>query len=116
MTPLMKKVTLDTNADVFGEANNLYVEVINDDTNEIAIQTPEFTEILLESNPTGIYVAEVLFSTEGRFTIRIKHNALTQTGETRISISENGSYNDIEEKIDAISDTIENTNDSISFA
>ena len=116
MTPLYKKVTLDTNADVFGEANNFFVEVINNDTNEITIQTPTFTEILLDSAPTGIYVAEVLFSTEGRFTVRIKHNSLSSSGETRISITENGSYNDIEEKIDNISDSIENKNDSISFA
>ena len=97
--PITKRVTLDTNQDIFGEELNFFIEVINESDGTHTNEFPIFTEIQLNETPTGIYITDLVFTTLGHFTIIIKHLTLEKEGLTRVIISEESEYVDLENKV-----------------
>ena len=114
--PIIKKITLDTNKDLLGEASNLYVEIINETTGMSSVSTPEFSEIQFNGQNTGIYIADLEFYETGQFSIFIKHNILDKSGYVSVVISTQKTYSDLENKMIEVGNEAEQVEESSSFA
>ena len=112
---MIKRITLDTNGDVYGVSNDLYVKIINDDENTFEILDPGFTELLIENNPTGVYVTDIDID-EGKYTILVINDIIGKQGSVRASISNATTYDDLSDNTAELSDIVENIDNSSSFS
>jgi len=112
---MIKRITLDTNADLIGQASALYIEVINDDTGILVTLTPTFTELEIESTPTGVYNADIDLS-PGKYSIFIKHDSLDKSGFIRTVVSNETTYEELGVNIFELDTLVNEQDDSISFS
>ena len=108
---MIKKITLDTNNDLYGESVNFYLEIINNETNVIITEYTVFREIMDGASPTGIYFTEVDLAT-GNYMITVKHTTINQDGSIHFIIREDG-HVELEENIMGI---IKDADDGVAFA
>ena len=112
---MTKRITLDTNGDVYGQAGNLYVKVLNDITNSFETLYPTFTELEIDSSPTGVYIADIDIEI-GKYTISIINDILSKEGIVRATISEDTTYEDLGNTTAELSDVIDGLDTSTSFS
>lgn len=115
-SPITKRVTLDTNADLIGEADNLFIEVMDELDGTVVVETPTFTEIVLNTIPTGIYIADLDFATTGKFLVEIKHSILDRSGSTSVIISADADYETLEQTVYELGVDADQVEESSSFA
>ena len=84
---MIKKITIDTNSDLFGEASNLYLEVIDNITGITTSEYPTFREVLDGVVATGIYFCEIDLE-NGNYYITVKHTTLSSSGSVHYVMSE----------------------------
>ena len=108
---MIKKITLDTNDDTYGESANFFIEIIDNETGITTTEYPAFREVMDGVAPTGIYFTEVDL-TVGNYIVIIKHNILTQNGSVHFTIEDDG-HTDLENNIMGI---IKDIDDGVAFA
>ncbi|MCK5536817.1 MAG: hypothetical protein KAI79_08315 [Bacteroidales bacterium] len=111
---MLRRITLDTNNDIYGQADNLYVKILNDETNIFELQYPTFVELEINSVPTGVYVADINIEI-GKYTISIINDVLSREGTVRATITDT-SYEDLSATTAGLSDVIDGIDTSISFS
>ena len=113
---MIKRITVDTNSDIYNEAENLYIEIINNETSAITLEYPTFTEILANDDitPTGIYSVEIDLGI-GNYYITVKHNTITKSGSVHFIVTETDEHETLENTIIETVDDMD-VDDSTSFA
>jgi len=112
-TPIIKRVSLDTNADLINEEHNLEAVLKNIETNLEIISSSIFKEIVKQGVPTGIYFSDLEFTQSGQFLVTIRHKTLAKSGSSLVTINSGASYFDLEESILGLS---VGRRDGVSFA
>ena len=112
---MIKRLTLDTNTDSYGQASNLYVKIVNDEDNTFTLQYPTFTEINIEGNPTGVYIADVDVQA-GKYTVFVINDLILKEAQTRATFTEEDDYKDLNNNIDDLNNSVDTLDPSNSFA
>ena len=108
---MIKKISLDTNADFYNEESNFYLVIVNNETNISTTEYPAFREIMDGVNPTGVYFCEVDLEI-GNYHITVKHNSIEKDGVVHVVIKED-EHLELENKIMGI---VKDTDDGVAFA
>ena len=105
---MIKKFYINTNE--YNNAQNFFVELINNSDNSISLLYPIFTEIIDKDTVTltGIYKFQLDLAL-GNYYLTVKHQTIDKTGKLHFVIKEN-KYLELETTITNLDD------DSISFA
>lgn len=111
--PIIKKVSLDTNADVTGEADNLIAIIKNLETGVEIISPSLFLEIIKEGVPTGLYFSDLEFIESGQFQVTVQHETIGKSGTSVVTINSGPTYKDLE---DTVSTLNINRRNGVSFA
>ena len=115
---MIKKITIDTNSDIYNESSNLFLEIVNNESNTVELSYPTFREILDEDNltPTGIYFCEIDLA-NGNYYVTVKHNTLTKTGSIHFVVTDDD-YKTLEDTITELVNEYEDNyeDDSMSFS
>ena len=112
---MIKRITLDTNGDAYGQASNLYVKIVNDEDNTFTLQYPTFTEIELNGLPTGVYIADVDVSA-GKYTVQVINDVLLKEAQIRATFTEEENFTDLSDNIDELNNSMDAQDTSNSFA
>ena len=112
---MIKRLTLDTNTDSYGQASNLYVKIVNDTDNTFVLLYPTFTEIEIDGVPTGVYIADVEVQV-GKYTVYVINDLILKEAKTRATFTEEENYKDLGENIEELNDSMDALDTSNSFA
>ncbi len=97
LTPIFKKISIDTNGSLLSEEQNLSLYIRQGGTE--VLTNSIFKEVMVGTLNSGVYYSDVEFNEVGEFEVIIKHIISGKSATSFVSIDSSLRYKDLEDSI-----------------